>query len=207
MRILNLPTISAAPLHTDPFDFFMAEATLTPGALAEINRDFPPLHKPGLFEIESLEYGPAFAALIEDLRSDKFRTTIESKYGLSLANKPQMITVRSHTQARDGRIHADSTDKLVTCLLYLNEEWDARSGRLRMLRNDHDLQNYVAEVPPQGGTFASFRVTPTSYHGHATFIGPRRSIMVNWLTPVTAATRQKTRHRLSAWLKRHIPGF
>ena len=86
-----------------------------------------------------------------------------------------MFTVRGECRASDGKIHTDSATKLITVLLYMNEKWDKDGGRLRILRNGTDLDDYVEEVPPHGGTLLVFRRSENSWHGHQPFDGPRRA--------------------------------
>jgi SM-20-related protein len=71
-----------------------------------------------------------------------------------------MVTVRSNCQAKDGRIHADATFKLATLLLYLNEPWSPQGGRLRGRRSATDMEDYAAEVAPEGGLLFCFKVQP-----------------------------------------------
>ena len=127
------------------------------------------------------------------------------KYGVDLSDKPLMITVRGRAQKKDGRIHTDSKTKFVTCLLYLNDIWDESVGRLRMLRKPDTLDDYLVEIPPNGGTLASFRRSDNSWHGHETFEGERRYIMFNWMTSRAALEHDLGRHRLSAKVKRLNP--
>ena len=113
-----------------------------------------------------------------------------------------MITVRGRCAERDGRIHTDSECKLVTALLYFNESWDASGGRLRLLRRPDDLNDVIAEVPPESGTLVAFRRSDCSYHGHEPFVGVRRYVMINWMASSFAAKRELFRHHLSAVAKR-----
>lgn len=98
-------------------------------------------------------------------------------------------------------IHTDTKDKVVTCLLYLNEMWDQSGGRLRLLRTGDNLENYAAEVPPNGGAFAAFKVGENSWHGHKPYVGERRYVMFNWVRSEAALGRQLGRHSLSAKIK------
>jgi SM-20-related protein len=113
-----------------------------------------------------------------------------------------MITVRGRCQGKDGRIHTDSTAKLVTALLYFNESWEAKGGRLRLLRRPDDLNDIIAEVPPDSGTLVAFRRCECSFHGHEPFVGVRRYVMINWMASTFAAKRELLKHRLSATAKR-----
>ena len=114
-----------------------------------------------------------------------------------------MITVRGQCQKKDGRIHTDSTDKILTCLLYLNDQnWANDGGRLRLLRDGKNLDNMIAEGPPNGGNLVVFKRTDKSWHGHAPFEGARRYIMFNWLKSDMALAKNLGRHKLSAVFKK-----
>ena len=68
------------------------------------------------------------------------------RFAMDLEDKPSMITLRGHTGKKDGRIHVDSTSKLITFLLYLNPGWQSPKGCLRVLHNKHDINNFAAEI-------------------------------------------------------------
>lgn len=205
--MIDLNAISKADVNSEPFQFFATGGVLADHELAAIRTDFPKIEKPGIFPLSELTYGPAFAKLIEDIRSPALAKAVGQKFGVDLTDLPLMITVRGRAQAKDGRIHTDTRDKVVTCLLYLNEQWDEGGGRLRMLRGPDDLEDYAAEIPPNGGTFASFKVSDKSYHGHKPFVGDRRYVMFNWVQSDAALSRQLGRHKLSARIKKLIPFF
>ncbi len=203
--MIDFDAIKKAKVTRKPFQFFAASGVLSAVDLAAIRADFPDIQKPGIFPLSELSYGPALAQLVEDIRSTEFEDVIADKYGVDLSDKPLMITVRGHAQAKDGRIHTDTKAKFVTCLLYLNDVWDEGGGRLRMLKNPDNLEDYLAEVPPSGGTLASFLRAENSWHGHEPYVGERRYLMFNWMTSHTAMERELGRHRFSATLKRINP--
>ena len=77
----------------------------------------------------------------------------------------------------DGKIHTDSKTKIITVLLYMNDKsWPSDTGRLRILRNGTDLEDYADEVEPAGGTLIVFKRSDKSWHGHHSYEGPRRAI-------------------------------
>ncbi|TCT05836.1 2-oxoglutarate-Fe(II)-dependent oxygenase superfamily protein [Tepidamorphus gemmatus] len=203
--MLDLEAIRRTRVVREPFAHFTVSDTLSADALAAIRADFPAITHPGIFPLSELAYGPAFAALIEDIRSADLEAILSEKFDVDLSDRPLMITVRGHCRASDGRIHTDSTSKVVTCLLYLNEPWAEDGGRLRLLRDPDDIDSVIVEVPPDGGTFVAFRRTDNSWHGHKPFEGPRRYVMFNWVTSQAAHDREIGRHRLSARLKRLNP--
>jgi hypothetical protein len=202
--MLRVDAIAQADAAREPFSYFLAQV-LDSKDLDEVRADFPQIGKPGIFPLEALQYGPAFAALINELQSPEVAKAVGKQLGIDLTGLPTMITVRGRAQPRDGQIHTDTKDKVATCLLYLNGSWDESGGRLRLLRNGEDLEDYLAEVPPHGGTFVAFKVSPNSWHGHKPYVGERRYVMMNWMRSDSARTRQLGRHRLSAKVKRFLP--
>lgn len=205
--MINLDAISNAQVVEQPFQYFCANETLLDHALEAIRADFPGIDKPGVFPLSALTYGPSFEKLIQKIRSPELARVVGQKFGVDLTGLPLMITVRGQAQAKDGRIHTDTKEKVVTCLLYLNDKWDSSGGRLRLLRKSDDLDDFVAEIPPNGGTLAAFKVGANSYHGHKPFVGQRRYVMFNWVQSEAALNRQLGRHKLSATIKKLIPSF
>jgi len=203
--MIDLEAVNTADVAHKPFSYFVASNVLSPSSFAEVSPDFPAISKPGIFPLSELTYGPAFSQLIDDIRSPELRELLGSKLNVDLSDMPLMITVRGQCQRKDGRIHTDSTDKVVTCLLYLNEPWKQDSGRLRLLRNGHDLDDMIAEVPPDAGTLVAFKRSDNSWHGHYPYEGPRRYIMFNWVRSDSALNWNVGRHKLSARLKRLNP--
>ena len=204
--MLDILAIRQAKAAHQPFSFFQAQV-LAEENLNQIQADFPAIAKPGVFPVDALPYGPGFASLLSDMQSPELAEAVGQKLGVDLKGLPMMITVRGQAQSKDGRIHTDTKDKIATCLLYLNNAWDDGGGRLRLLRNGEDLDDYITEIPPNGGAFVAFKVSHNSWHGHKPFVGERRSIMVNWLRSEGAHARQLGRHKLSARVKRLLPFF
>ncbi len=202
MGLLKLESLAETPLQTDPFDYVVVEHFLDDGAKDQILGGFPNMPNPGSFPLSEVEVGPGLQALFDALDGPEFRALIERKFGMDLAGKPTMFTVRGRCDARDGRIHTDSKKKLITVLLYLNEEWQEEGGRLRLLRGGEDLNAVAAEVSPAFGSLLVFRRSERSFHGHETYVGPRKVIQMNWVVSDKVAAWEQLRHRISATAKR-----
>ncbi len=200
--MLDLDALKAAPATREPFPYVIVPGFVKQSALAEIEKDYPAIDKPGSFPLDTLNYGTGFTRLMNDLRAPEFRDAVAAKLNIDLKGKPTMITVRGCTRARDGQIHTDSKTKLVTVLLYMNGKWEAPGGRLRLLRSPDNLNDVIEEVPPQAGTLLVFLNTPNAWHGHEPFEGQRRTIQLNWVSSQAVVLREQLRHKVSAFFKR-----
>ena len=202
MSMLDLAAFEATPVSTDPFAHLIVPGFLLPAAREPVQRDYPDVALPGSFPISEVSYGPAFGALVDELQGPALRDAFARKFAVDLTDRPTMVTVRGRAQAKDGRIHTDSAAKLVTALLYFNDGWEAQGGRLRLLRGPNDLNDMIAEVPPELGTLVAFMRSDNSFHGHEPYVGVRRYVMINWMTSGIAAQRELLRHKLSAKAKK-----
>lgn len=202
MAHLDLAKLKAAELVTEPFTFTVVPGFLNAESLRRINATYPTIEKGGSFPIESLETDMAIKEVIDELDAPAFQDAVAEKFGVDLDGRPKMYSLRAYTRAKDGRIHTDSKDKIITVLLYLNEDWDHEGGRLRLLRNGHDVDDFIMEVPPDNGTLLIFRRSENSWHGHHPFEGPRRSLQMNWMTSEGSSGFHKLRHKISATIKK-----
>lgn len=203
--LLDLAALGRTKVASHPFDHLIVPGFIPAAALQQVERDFPRIDKAGSFPLSTVSgYGPSFMKLIEALQGPAVQQAIAEKFSIDLTRRPTMITVRGRCRRKDGQIHLDSKDKIITVLLYLNESWGEEGGRLRLLRNANNLDDYAVEVPPDAGTMLAFRCTPDAWHGHKPFEGDRRVIQLNWVTSNYYVWREQTRHKLSAWSKRFL---
>jgi SM-20-related protein len=195
MSLINLDVLRDAQLHTEPFDFLVAPGFLNSDVLTQVNADYPAIETAANHALENLQYGPAFKTLMAELQDSAFATLLGERFDMELASLPTTVTVRKFCERTDGNIHTDHKSKVITVLVYFNEQWDHEDGQLRMLRSRDDIENYAAQVPPQGGTMLAFRRTDHSWHGHTQFVGERRMVQVNYLdqSPLAVAAQRISR--------------
>ena len=205
MSLLDLEAFRRTPLVRKPFDYCIVPRFIKPESLDRIQADYPGIKQGGSFPVGSLTYGPVFEMLTQELLGPAMRAAFAEKFKMDLTGRPATLTVRGHCRAKDGKIHIDSKTKLITVLIYLNAPWEAPGGRLRLLRDGHNLENYFAEVPPEQGTLLCFRNGPNAWHGHKSFNGQRRVLQLNWVIDEASANASARRHGLSAWVKRMNP--
>jgi SM-20-related protein len=202
MAHLNIDKLKAAKLETEPYLYTVVGGFLSPESVSRINATYPKIEKGGSYPIESLEANMAIKEVIDELDGPEFQKAIAEKFDVDLEGRPKMYSLRGYTRAKDGQIHTDSKDKIITVLLYLNENWQQPGGRLRILRDGENVDNYAAEVAPDQGTLLVFKRSDSSWHGHHPFEGPRRSLQMNWMTSEGSKGWHKVRHTISAAVKK-----
>jgi hypothetical protein len=202
---IRLDALRQAALVTDPFAFVYVPGFVAPELFERVHDDFPLIDTPGSHPVDVLTPGPAFRALVAALEGPELRRAVEAKFGLSLADRPTMVTVRGMARDRDGSIHTDSETKIITLLIYCNRRWDHAGGRLRLLRRADDVEDFVLEIPPVAGNMVMFQRSTRSFHGHLPASEPRRSLQLNWMVDRAARDRELARHRRTAWVKRLNP--
>jgi len=186
----------------EPFPYFLVNPFIDPAAMTEILEDFPAIEQGGSFPATSQNTQGALAELLKELESDELRESVGKKFNIDLSNRSPMMTLRGYSRAKDGEIHTDSKSKCVTFLIYLNPEWEAETGRLRLLYSGDALTPYAAEVPPTFGSTVVFKVTDNCWHGYEPFAGVRRSIQLNYMMSQAKANRYMRLHKISAWFKK-----
>jgi hypothetical protein len=200
--LLDFDSARSRAAQVEPFPYLIVPGFVRSDAQTGIDADYPLISHPGSFPLASVKYGQNFSDLIDALTGSEMAALVENKLGVDLSDRPTMVTVRGISKAADGQIHTDSRTKLVTILLYMNQEWETGTGRLRLLRSPDNLQDCIAEVPPDRGTLLMFRNDENAWHGFEPFEGPRRVIQVNWVRDEGVVRRERTRHRFSAFMKR-----
>ncbi len=206
--LLDFDAFAGVPVSADPFPHLLVRNFVPPAALAAVIAALPDIPGGGSYPPSALRLGGAAASLVRELEGQRLREAVADRFGLDLGSSRTMLTVRGRTREKDGRIHTDSTAKLVTVLLYLNPagaEWSRQEGCLRLLRGPDDLEDYAVEVPPVDGTLLVFPNGPTTFHGHKTFVGRRYAIQLNYMADDAKARHELRRHRLSALAKRLLP--
>ena len=202
MSHLNLDKLRSAPLQREPYLYTIVPGFLSAESLHRINATYPHIEKGGSYPIETLDENMTIKQVIEELDGPEFEAAIAEKFSVDLTGRPKMYSLRGYTRGKDGQIHTDSKDKIITVLLYLNENWPHKGGRLRLLKNGQNVDDFVAEVEPDNGTLLVFKRSDNSWHGHHPFEGPRRSLQMNWMTSGGWKGWHKARHTLSAALKK-----
>ncbi|WP_323846346.1 2OG-Fe(II) oxygenase [Microbulbifer magnicolonia] len=201
MTMLNITGLASVPVKSAPFPHFYLERSVNPDQLQPLIADFPQLRQGGSFNIEDVETSTRFRQFVDQFDSDEVRQILGDKFAIDLQGKPMLATLRGYSRAKDGRIHTDSKTKLITVLIYLNEDWQPATGRLRILRSGTDMEDYADELLPGPSSLVAFKVTDNCWHGYPSFEGKRQSIQINFLTGEGVRAKHQFFHKLSARLK------
>ena len=200
--MLNFELIKKAEINSEFYPFFtVQDVFLNKEDHNRITKDFPSINKGGSFPSDSVSYGKSIQSLIDSLEGDQMRAILENKFQVDLKDKPVVSTFRGYSRMKDGKIHSDSKTKIITVLLYLNENWDESIGLLRMLKEKGNIDNYITEIPASMGSMVAFKVTNNCWHGFIPFEGKRCSIQLNYLYQ-EALSQHNFRHKLSSFFKK-----
>ncbi|MBI1330160.1 MAG: 2OG-Fe(II) oxygenase [Alphaproteobacteria bacterium] len=206
MSILNYDAIRASDTRHAPFDFFMGKGVLREEQIPALQASFPDIKQTGFHPLSQMKVEGAFGELISEIKGPEFTAAVSDTLGTDLRPYPQLITIRKVSAAHEGRIHCDSESKIATCLIYMNDTWDSPDGRFRVLKNDHDFSDYVAEASPEVGAIVAFKRADHSWHGHTPYVGERRVVQIAWVRSQADIDRKNKRHNLSTFFKKLFKG-
>ncbi len=198
--MLNIDLINKTTINTHPFPYFTIAQSILDEKLSDLVKEFPTIRRGGSFNKEDLDLSANYQALYQELDSPAFRRAISKKFDIDVALAPLMLTYRGFSRKKDGRVHTDSKNKLITILIYLNDGWPRENGKLRIL-NSCDMNDIAEEVKPTAGRMIAFKVTDNCWHGYPSFTGIRKAIQVNYLTSEVASKKHKLFHKISSKLK------
>ena len=198
--LIDLNSIKSAPVDDTFFPFFSV-----PNCIADhgksIAKEFPDLEKGGSYPSNLPGLSDKIKQHISEIESDSMKEVLSEKFQVDLSNTEVITTLRGYSRMKDGKIHTDSKSKVLTFLLYLNEEWNNEKGLLRMLKNDFDLEDFIREIPASFGSLVVFKVTENCWHGFHPVEGKRLSMQMNYVKKESAASH-KIRHGFSSVLKK-----
>jgi SM-20-related protein len=202
MSLINLSAVREAQHSRDPYDFLLASKFLKDDAVDELRRDFPVIDKPGYLTVDEVKLQGRFKQLIDELEGPELTEELSRKFGQDLHKYPRLTTVMKRSQPKYGSIHTDGPSKVMTMLVYMNDEWQQdEGGRLRVLYDEKNFEPFKLEVPPTMGTMFAFLRSDNSWHGHLPFSGERRVVQIAWVKSQADVDRKKKNNRMAQFLK------
>lgn len=197
---LAINTLKAADVQLSPYPFLVIKDFINPEFLQQTLAEFPDLSKGGSFPLAEVPTNKTLQQVADIFDGQELRDILSAKFDVDLQDKPLLLTLRGYSRAKDGRVHTDSKTKILTVLIYLNEDWQEQTGNLRVL-GSNDLQDTIKEIPATGGLMMAFKVTDNCWHGYPSFEGKRQSIQINYIVGDGAAKKHRFFHGVSAKLK------
>ncbi len=169
---LRLSALLDADVDGKPFEHVYVREFISSGCLRRVNADFPESLKKfstygggnineGILR-ERGEIVGAFEQFLDLMASTTLRKAFESVFRTDLSNTFVRSTIRGVATKEDGRIHADDASKVVTALVYLNEDWPHESecgacGKLQLLAKRDLRSNSTPANDAFGGNLLAFK--------------------------------------------------
>ena len=202
MSLINLSAVREAQPSSDPYNFLLASKFLKEDAVDELRWDFPVIDKPGYLTVDEVKLHGRFKQLIDELEGPELTEELSRKFGQDLHAYPRLTTIMKRSQPKYGSIHTDGPSKVMTMLVYMNDEWQQdEGGRLRVLYDEKNYEPYKIEVPPTMGTMFAFLRSNKSWHGHLPFSGERRVVQIAWVKTQADVDRKKKHNRMAQFFK------
>jgi SM-20-related protein len=202
LTLVNVEAVRNAAKSSTPYDYFLGSGLLKEEAIPELKRDFPAIEKPGYLTVDEVKLKGRFKTLVEELESPEFTEEISRKWGKDMHPYPRLTTIMKRSQPKYGAIHTDGPSKVMTMLVYMNDQWgEDTGGRLRVLYDGEHFEPYAVEVPPTMGTVFGFLRADNSWHGHRPFAGERKVIQIAWVRDEKELERKKSRNRTAQFFK------
>ncbi len=202
LTLLEPQAIRGAALSREPYDFFLGSGFLRRDAIEDLKRDFPSIAKPGYLTVDEVDLKGRFKTLIEELEGEELTEELSKKFGKDLHPYPRLTTIMKRSQTKYGAIHTDGPSKVMTMLVYMNDDWSKDDGgRLRVLYDEDHFEPYAMEVPPTMGTVFGFLRSDKSWHGHRPFTGERKVVQIAWVKDAAELARKKKRNSVAQFFK------
>ena len=200
--LIDLDRIRYAPLSREPYPHFLSSDFIRADSVDELRGEFPGITKPGYLTVDEVAMRDGFRDLIDELEGPELTEALSHKFGIDLHDYPRLTTVMRWSQRKYGAIHTDGSSKVMTMLVYMNDEWNTGDGgRLRVLYDGKNYEPYAVEVPPTMGNVFAFLRSDNSWHGHLPFIGERKVIQIAWIRDRAELERKKRRNTVAQAFK------
>jgi hypothetical protein len=182
---LRIDDLINAKVSSKPFKHVYVKGFISKECVRKVNRDFPESLKRistyggGNIDEGALrkrnEIGGHFEAFLDAMASATLREAFERVFRTDLSNTFIRSTIRGVATKEDGRIHADDASKVVTALVYLNEEWPHESecgecGKLQLLARRDLRSNSTPANDAYGGNLLAF-LNPAAFGKNGGFHG------------------------------------
>ena len=202
LATIDLDAIRNADVYSDPYSHLLGSKFLREQETPAIRADFPAIEKPGYLTVDEVQLKGRFRTLIEELEGPELTEELSQRFGQDLHPYPRLTTIMKRSQPKYGAIHTDGPSKVMTMLVYMNDDWGQdEGGRLRVLYDGERFEPYKLEVPPVMGTVFAFLRADNSWHGHRPFSGERKVVQVAWVKSQADLDRKKKHNKVAQFFK------
>ena len=206
--------ISQHTLETEPYRWAVINQLFSTSDAAEIAATFPRDHFKRLadyagekdFEYEVRELigmgepstsrperlSAAWRRLASDFLSNGYRAAMSSLTGFDLRSAPLEVNVFHYPPGGSLGAHPDLSDKIVTHVLYFNQQWNDDDGGCLTILRSADPGTLVARVSPVVGNSAVLVRSDNSWHAVSPVVKgcrlSRRSLTATFYHPGSVST-------------------
>lgn len=212
--MINIDRIEREELATQPYHWAFVNDLFTPEDAAALVASFPRDNfktvagydgeKGYEYEARSLidmgatvashakELSDAWSQLAADLLSPAYRQAMTHLTRCDLTVVPMEVNVFHYGPGAWLGPHVDLKDKIVTHVLYFNEDWNRRDGGCLNVLSSSDMSDVVAEIPPVIGNSSVLVRSEKSWHAVSRVVEgcsrSRRSMTVTFYRPGSIST-------------------
>jgi len=184
--MIELARIRQTSLETQPYRWAAIDRLFTPDDCARLARSYPVDHyklvtgyggeKDYEYEARELmrmggtnvahaaDLSEAWRELANDLLSAEYRAAMSALSGIDLGDALLEVNVFHYGPGSALGAHTDLPDKLVTHVLYFNEEWNPDDGGCLAILRANDPKAVAARIPPVIGNSAVLVRSENSWH-------------------------------------------
>lgn len=176
--------------HNNPWEYYTSSDVLSPSVVDHLNRvplsDFYTQYTEqdeidGNYDEKNILYHNVRDSNIVSMFTDKaLVSVIESTLGVTLALKGVKLTLMSITGPRDVWVHPDSSDKIVSIIIYLGSDHILERGTW-IYADEGTLHTKLDHIPNTSLVFAPNAITWHSCPEIDVGSAPRRSLMINYV--------------------------
>lgn len=185
-HVLDVNVLAGAELYDTPYLWAAPRNVIDPVAGRELSRTFPSdgftesvTGEPRLdgktyrITTRSLIVGgcteagglpPIWRQLLEELAAPEYRDALQRLTSVDLAAAQLDVSMWRYSGGCWLSPHPDKAEKLVSHVLYFNENWEAAWGGTFRVLGSADPDNIVAEINPVLSQSVVLVTSPTSWH-------------------------------------------
>lgn len=207
--MIDLEKIRHGTLNEEPWSWAMVETLFSPADVAALAATFPRDHfklvsgyggeKDYEYEARPLivmgettvsyrsQLSPPWQRLADDLLSPAYRDAVAARSGCELSSALLEVNAFHYGPGASLGPHPDLPEKLVTHVLYFNDQWNVEDGGCLTILRSRDAASAIAVVPPLAGNSVLLVRSDDSWHAVSPVVRDcrlsRRSVTVTFYRP------------------------